>query len=82
MLTEDEAKTKRCCGGEGCGIVKHEYEPRQGEPTLNSFTVAVRRCIGSACMAWKWGMPQAHACDEKPEFGYRERGFCGLACKP
>lgn len=39
-MTEDEAKTKRCCGPSGCGV-------RHGDPTEGRF------CIGSACMAWR-----------------------------
>jgi hypothetical protein len=44
-LTEDEAKTKRCCGPDGCGApVFH----------VNSGEFLGRFCIGSACMAWQW----------------------------
>lgn len=42
MLTEDEAKTKRCCGAYDCG----ERRVMAGE-------VIERYCIGSACMAWR-----------------------------
>lgn len=38
-MTEDEAKTKRCCGGRDCG-----------SPGPDGATM----CIGSACMAWNW----------------------------
>lgn len=72
IVTEEEAKTKICCGDEGCGqvvivkvgLVEDNYE---------------RRCIGSACMAWRWldgtiynGHPR------EPE----ALGYCGKAGKP
>ena len=41
-MTEDEAKTKRCCGPEGCGVSE----------VLDQ--VRARRCIASECMAWDW----------------------------
>lgn len=42
MLTESEARTKRCCGPDGCGA-----DVRQ------NGRVSERFCIGSACMAWR-----------------------------
>ena len=40
-MTEDEAKTKRCCGPEGCGDYIHKDTQRE------------RYCIASECMAWQ-----------------------------
>jgi hypothetical protein len=40
-MTEDEAKTKQCCGPEGCGYWNDQPRP-------------ARWCVGSACMAWRW----------------------------
>lgn len=39
-------------------------------------------CAGRYCMAWRWAQPPEHKIDEPPAFGYRERGYCGLAGRP
>ena len=65
-MTEEEAKTKSCCG------------PMQAEYGKTH----VVNCIGSACMAWRWvsvGMQYEHAGYGGSERG---KGFCGLAGKP
>lgn len=41
-MTEEEARTKRCCGPEGCG---------------NSDANGRRRCIASDCAAWRYSSP-------------------------
>lgn len=49
MMTEDEAKTKRCCGPDGCGTLV-------GNPAAKNdiaLPVLIRVCIGSACMAFR-----------------------------
>lgn len=61
-MTEAEAREKRCCGPEGCGIV-----PRS---SLNSG----RRCVGSNCMAWRW---EATKISGEPA-GRNPEGYCGL----
>ena len=71
LLTEEEAKTKRCCGPEGTGIVHFGGEDREwialwpGETKCDSQ----RFCIASQCMAWRLHNP------------FDEIGFCGLAGK-
>lgn len=88
-LTEEEAKTKRCCGPQG---YRHDTE--------GSY-----RCIASECMAWRWVEPETEyypgyseggipldkpAGDgwEKSGAGWSRqwpvvrRGFCGLAGTP
>ena len=45
-MTEDEAKTKFCCGPSVAGVYRDEFNP---------YT---RCCAGSACMAWRWEAPE------------------------
>jgi len=42
-MTENEAKTKHCCGPEGTG----SKGPPDNDGTCDRY------CIGSACMAWR-----------------------------
>jgi hypothetical protein len=75
-MTEEEAKTTRCCGPEGCGIKKEPFNDRY--------------CIGSACMAWRWD--DRIAVDRHSSWVVRDRygepepakptGYCGLAGRP
>lgn len=41
-VPEDEAKEKLCIGPEGCGLKLRDAPER--------------RCAGSRCMAWRWGL--------------------------
>lgn len=71
-MTEDEAKTKACCGPADCGLrhVNHDIVDSIGDPTLTE-----RRCIASECMAWQW-----RDTDEAvPEGWTPSNGYCGLA---
>lgn len=63
ILTEKEAKTKRC---------QETFGPGTDEWT--TFP-AHRRCIGTACMAWRWAWSNdlEQSCTH---------GFCGKAGKP
>ena len=49
LLTEDEVKTKRCCGPEGCGEARHEHGGLDGHGVEGR-----RYCIGSDCAGWRW----------------------------
>jgi hypothetical protein len=77
MFTEQEAKTKRCCGPEGCGV----YPVAMG--TSEKY---MRFCIGSMCMAWRKvdqiGIgPNGEKRDRDLDGRTRwvDRGYCGLA---
>lgn len=84
-MTEDEAKTKRCCGPDGCGFT----DPRQAD-CLNGE----RWCIGSECVAWRWTDQQTladaqdwiHADPTRLLQDFKPRnptkGYCGLAAAP
>lgn len=71
-MTEDEAKTKACCGPEGCG----EEMPPTDVITAGHFVrhsgKEGRFCIGSRCMGWRW--ITGHLIDTD--------GYCGYAGKP
>jgi len=78
IVTEEEAKTKRCCGPVGCGEADAEvltlavktftgdYEALQ-----RAINFVPRMCIGSACMAWQWETPAPKVVERV--------GWCGLA---
>lgn len=67
-MTEDEAKTKVCCGPGHIGALAAWASPphRKDNPI---------RCIGSACMAWRWSVDDPATYESAP-------GFCGLAGNP
>mgnify|MGYP000181417732 CR=1 FL=1 len=69
-MTEDEAKTK------WCPHVRVETGHIEG-PAVNRSDSdwPMGRCIGSACMAWRWDA-------EKCRQGQINHGYCGLAGKP
>ena len=89
-MTEDEAKTKWCCGAPA--IVSQAMDQAAGNTTGREPL----KCIGSACMAWRWAMepnpayveqgnvwPDTRQPQEKlMMLPGRERGFCGLAGRP
>jgi hypothetical protein len=109
LLTEDEAKGKWCpfyrVATSGGDMDTYEMDNRPPDYEENgegwSPTGQVRaeaRCLGPACMAWRWG--QKPNPDWKPQTGMsmpnyinpmteapmsiedRSRGFCGLAGRP
>ena len=70
IVTEEEAKTKRCCGPEGCG----------GNAEMHGWPNGhiVRFCIGSACMAWRWfGVVSTMLVDVN--LPPPKHGYCGYA---
>jgi hypothetical protein len=77
-MTEDEAKTKRCPVGAG------NMAAIEGTPAIH-MNIYTTKCIGSDCMAWRWGEPSISV--KKVMEGEEcpienNNGYCGLAGKP
>jgi len=85
-MTEDEAKTK------WCPFVRIESYERTNSYNRHSdgdASTNVLKCIGSACMAWRWdtstwslqsddkGLLMRRSADMEEPYG-----FCGLAGNP
>ena len=66
-MTEDEAKTKMCCGPPGQNAMAAGLH-------VNAEVVETF-CTASACMAWRWE-------HKTPVAASRKFGFCGLAGRP
>lgn len=90
IVTEEEAKTKRCQEGYAAaesithdGALLHTVGQSLSVGSYSasgSVAVAVGgaplNCIGSACMSWRWFDNLADQAVKTP------RGFCGKAGKP
>jgi hypothetical protein len=82
-VTEDEAKTKACCGPfreaiPYAGAAEHEEIARDGlDPEYAAEISGRYPCIASSCMAWRWSgtASQYSRIADVP-------GFCGLAGPP
>jgi hypothetical protein len=86
-MTEDEAKTKVCCGPLG---IASTIALKGAPATAENEAMAERSglCLASACMAWRWAGYRAKdgtwvrktaGGPWKPEIA---DGFCGLAGAP
>jgi hypothetical protein len=82
-MTEDEAKTKSCCGPPTVAIATLIASGLEMEgPTAKG------ECAGSACMAWRWDTDAwTLAFDDKGPLTRRKdydepQGYCGLAGRP
>jgi len=74
IVTEEEAKTKRCCGPEGCGVYEGGVPLLRTDGRRASLVPGQpRMCIGSACMAWRWHRLGKVVAD------LETTGSCGLA---
>ena len=97
IVTEQEAKTKRCQESFGDGNLGSGFaEPRPafsfggaGFVTTAAATTSPMYCIGSACMAWRWHAwaTYKHRDDDGRSFDMEVRlsethGFCGKAGIP
>lgn len=81
-MTEDEAKTKACCGPFREQVPYARAEDRAEiakgglDPDYIAEIAARYPCVASACMAWRW----SHEKDLDP--GLSPKGHCGLAWRP
>ena len=90
-MTEEEAKTKRCCGpyDAGLAVLRSEtVEIMRDEKTVDRLeqhiTVKDRMCAGAACMAWRWNYISYVLPDTgEPSISAKiVHGHCGLAGRP
>lgn len=86
-MTEQEAKTKWCPQSRTLdwvfenGRVGDELQIGAGAVNRDARGEPMGRCIGSACMAWRWKNDPTGPQDPfGPEPSYD--GWCGLAGKP
>ena len=92
-MTEDEAKTKWCpfyqvatSGGDTSTFEtdnrppEHELRENVWHPTGKVHEQC--RCIGSACMAWRWEMEYVTIEGTNKFELSKVNGHCGLAGKP
>lgn len=92
IVTEEEAKTKRCqesfaaCTGVSVdGAVyqsswSHPPPPLGGPGYCATVFTAPMNCLGSACMAWRWRLAGP---DHNIDRGDGEKvGYCGKAGRP
>lgn len=87
-MTEDEAKMKWCpqyremlSTGDPSSVTGTNNRPLDGRGNFREET----RCIGSACMAWRWhldelGNPREWVTEVPGKTVFL--GYCGLAGKP
>jgi hypothetical protein len=76
-MTEEQAKEKWC-------PMVHSYS---GSPAGGGFFTSggdnrYARCIGSACMMWRWRMVLPHGMMNGKVHESATDGYCGLAGKP
>ena len=78
IVTEEEAKTKRCqeSYGDGWTTPDGRMATLAGSPNGQALVASPYFCIGSACMAWRW-QDQA----SPPELR-GPSGYCGKAGRP
>lgn len=89
ILTEDEAKTKRCQesfpAAEGLSLGGTAeaglFPPSVSFGSSGGYVkqTAPLMCIGSACMAWRWRLSGAFPRDKGDDYS---KGYCGKAGKP
>jgi len=85
-VTEDEAKTKDCCGPPVVAIMTAIVGAGK------VFERSHVKCHGASCMAWRWNEPWTSRAEEghggdivirlKRKPGEPKLGYCGLAGSP
>lgn len=83
-MTEDEAKTKWCPFARVSVGIECLVAPDHRAVTRDANGIATgidQNCIGSICMAWRWGREEV---GDNPRMTKRSEadGYCGLAGKP
>ena len=84
-MTEEEAKTKACCGAPSVAAATLLAHPDVSARPIGGLKMGL--CIASACMAWRWNEdwvssvhdPVAGTMTTKLKNGARLLGGCGLA---
>jgi hypothetical protein len=93
IVTEEEAKTKRCQESFGDTIVTnngHSFASSSPSPFQHGYSypggaqafavqTSPSMCIGSACMAWRWAIASAPYRDKGDIYS---QGYCGKAGHP
>jgi len=85
-MTEEEAKTKRCCGPEGTGTTINPDTKVNMKEVITGVCIP-RWCIASDCMGWQWvkGKGNTPHMTEKAQAKVdalpqdQRHGYCGLA---
>lgn len=75
-MTEDEAKTKWC---PMVRVASGPYVP--GTYSVGMLDNQEAKCIGSACMMWRYLNPDVGVTKQTDGTG-NAHGYCGLAGKP
>ena len=75
MMTEAEAKNKRCCSP---GTGEPMWVPH---PCNRGEVVVVWLCVASRCHAWRW-CPERHSGRTADGTVILTHGYCGLGGKP
>jgi hypothetical protein len=82
-MTEEEAKTKNCCGPVGSGVATGACQWVESDDVEYVVMWPTRLCTGSACMAWRWLHKAGKDENDQPNYYAGPwQGYCGLAGRP
>jgi hypothetical protein len=74
VRTEKDAQERWCPFASRAPYATDADRPTGLDPQYVEEMTAMFPCIGSRCMAWRWGDPD--------RANNQSRGYCGLAGKP